>query len=152
MHPPLVPAVLEERVKERAKPIQDLSTTMECNGRKIQETPALIALGEGCNADAQVEAIQALTTVATELVESEARPKHVAVLSIRQEQWKLDAIRLQTVRPFLCKEIVLSEFEEEWALTDEERLMDFLAVQVDELLEERNQADGHAATLVTDDP
>ena len=52
----------------RAKPIQDLSTTMECDGRNIRETPALIALVEGCNDDAQAAAIEALTTVATELV------------------------------------------------------------------------------------
>ena len=41
---------------------------MECDGRNIEETPALIALVEGCNDDAQTTAIQALTTVATELV------------------------------------------------------------------------------------
>jgi len=49
------------------KPIEDLTTTAECNGSDINETPALIALVEGCDDDAQAEAVQALTTVATEL-------------------------------------------------------------------------------------
>ena len=62
------PSQLEERIKDWAKPIQDLSTTMECNGRDIRETPALIALVDGCDDDAQIKAIDALTTVATELV------------------------------------------------------------------------------------
>ena len=49
---------------------------MECNGRNIRETPALIALVEGCNDVAQAKAIDALTTVATELVAAgKASPK-----------------------------------------------------------------------------
>ncbi len=39
----------------------------------------------------------------------EAVPKHVAVLSITGKEFKVDTIRLKTVRPFVMKEIVLAE-------------------------------------------
>lgn len=39
----------------------------------------------------------------------EAVPKHVAVLSITGRDFKVETIRLKTVRPFVMKEIVLSE-------------------------------------------
>ena len=39
----------------------------------------------------------------------EAVPKHVAILSITGRDFKVESIRLKTVRPFVMKEIVLSE-------------------------------------------
>ena len=39
----------------------------------------------------------------------EAVPKHVAVLSVTGRDFKVETIRLKTVRPFVMKEIVLSE-------------------------------------------
>lgn len=39
----------------------------------------------------------------------EAVPKHVAVLSVTGRDFKVEPIRLKTVRPFVMKEIVLSE-------------------------------------------
>ena len=42
----------------------------------------------------------------------EAVPKHVAILSITGRDFKVETIRLKTVRPFVVKEIVLSEDKE----------------------------------------
>ena len=42
----------------------------------------------------------------------EAVPKHVAVLSITGREYKVETIRLKTVRPFIMKEIVLAEEKE----------------------------------------
>lgn len=39
----------------------------------------------------------------------EAVPKHVAVLSVTGRDFKVESIRLKTVRPFVMKEMVLSE-------------------------------------------
>lgn len=39
----------------------------------------------------------------------EAVPKHVAVLSVTGRDFKVESIRLKTVRPFVMKEIILSE-------------------------------------------
>lgn len=49
------------------------------------------------------------SSVATSLMPGEAVPKHVAVLSITGKEFKVDTIRLKTVRPFVMKEIVLAE-------------------------------------------
>ena len=42
----------------------------------------------------------------------EAVPKHVAVLSVTGREYKIEPIRLKTVRPFVMKEIVLAEEKE----------------------------------------
>ena len=73
--------------------------------------------------------IQPGSTVATSLVEGEAKPKHVALLSIKDDNWKMESIPLTTVRPFLLREVVLAEYAEEYELHDERTLMDMLAKQ-----------------------
>ena len=49
------------------------------------------------------------SSVATSLMPGEAVPKHVAILSITGRDFQVESIRLKTVRPFVMKEIVLSE-------------------------------------------
>ncbi|KAF2495928.1 DNA repair exonuclease [Lophium mytilinum] len=49
------------------------------------------------------------SSVATSLMPGEAVPKQVAVVSITGKEFKCEPIRLKTVRPFVMKEIVLSE-------------------------------------------
>ena len=49
------------------------------------------------------------SSVATSLMPGEAVPKHVAILSITGRDFKNETIRLRTVRPFVMKEIVLSQ-------------------------------------------
>ena len=56
--------------------------------------------------------IQPGSSVATSLAVGEAVPKHVAVLSITGRDFKVDTIRLKTVRPFVMKEIILAEEKE----------------------------------------
>ena len=84
----------------------------------------------------QFTVIQPGSTVATSLVEGEAKPKHVALLSIKDDNWKMESIPLTTVRPFLLREVVLEEHAEESDLHDERNLMDMLARRVDEMLRE----------------
>ena len=61
------------------------------------------------NAEMNFHVIQPGSSVATSLMPGEAVPKHVAILSITGRDFKLEPIRLKTVRPFVMKEIVLSE-------------------------------------------
>ena len=49
------------------------------------------------------------SSVATSLMPGEAVPKHVAVLSITGREFAVETIRLKTARPFVMREIVLSE-------------------------------------------
>jgi double-strand break repair protein MRE11 len=52
------------------------------------------------------------SSVATSLMPGEAVPKHAAVVSVTGRDFKVEPIRLKTVRPFVMKEIVLSEEKE----------------------------------------
>lgn len=52
------------------------------------------------------------SSVATSLVEGEAKPKQVAVLEIRGQDFRMTSRALQTVRPFKMSEVVLSDIDE----------------------------------------
>lgn len=56
--------------------------------------------------------IQPGSSVATSLCEGEAVAKHCGILSITGREFKLEKIRLRTVRPFVMKEIILAEEKE----------------------------------------
>jgi len=88
------------------------------------------------SAENQFTVIQPGSTVATSLVEGEAKPKHVALLSIKDDNWKMESIPLTTVRPFLLREVVLADHADDYELHDERTLMDMLGKQVDEMLAE----------------
>ena len=49
------------------------------------------------------------SSVATSLVAGEAEPKHVAILSVKGKTMEFENIRLKTVRPFIYKDIALSD-------------------------------------------
>ncbi|KAL9597940.1 MAG: hypothetical protein Q9219_004830 [cf. Caloplaca sp. 3 TL-2023] len=68
------------------------------------------------NAEMDFHVIQPGSSVATSLMPGEAVAKHVAVLSITGRDFKIEPIRLRSVRPFAMKEIVLSEDKEIKAL------------------------------------
>ena len=95
------------------------------------------------------------STVATALVEGEARPKHVGLLSLCGDQWQLEPLPLRTVRPFIIREVALREHEDEYDLHDEAGLVSFLAEQVEAMIEEmraRQEAEGGVAHEETGAP
>lgn len=58
------------------------------------------------------DVIQPGSSIATSLAEGEAVPKHVGILSITGREYKMEPIRLKTVRPFAIREIKLSDVKE----------------------------------------
>ena len=64
------------------------------------------------NPEMDFHVMQPGSSVATSLSPGEAVAKHVAILSITGKDFKSESIRLKTVRPFVMKEIVLSEDKE----------------------------------------
>ena len=64
------------------------------------------------NPEMNFHVMQPGSSVATSLMPGEAVPKHVAVLSVTGRDFKVETIRLKTVRPFVMKEIVLAEDKE----------------------------------------
>lgn len=56
--------------------------------------------------------VQPGSSVATSLGMGEAQPKHVALLSIQRKGFRLDKLRLKTVRPFVMDDLSLDEISE----------------------------------------
>ncbi|KZF19486.1 DNA repair exonuclease [Xylona heveae TC161] len=61
------------------------------------------------NPETSFHVMQPGSSVATSLVPGEAVPKYVAILSVTGKDFKVEPIRLKTVRPFVMKEIVLQD-------------------------------------------
>ena len=101
------------------------------------------------SAENQFTVIQPGSTVATSLVEGEAKMKHVALVQVKNDNWKMESIPLTTVRPFLVREVRLEDHAEECELHDERTLMDFLGRQIDEMLAEVASATASAGTPIT---
>ncbi|EME78810.1 uncharacterized protein MYCFIDRAFT_96229, partial [Pseudocercospora fijiensis CIRAD86] len=83
------------------------------------------------------------SSVATSLVKGEAVAKQVAILSLTGTAFRTENIRLKTVRPFIMREISLSDYPEIHALAYEKEhkneLTAFLDVVVDEMIQEAQQ-------------
>ena len=92
------------------------------------------------NPEMNFKVMQPGSSVATSLVAGEAVPKQVAILSVTGREFKSETIRLKTARPFVFKDLVLSEHKEamQMARKDNHRteLTRFLMRVVDELIEQ----------------
>lgn len=94
------------------------------------------------NPDTKFHVMQPGSSVATSLVPGEAVTKQVAILSITGREFKSEPIRLKSVRPFVMREIVLSEEKGAQKLARKENnrteVTRFLMAIVEELIEEAN--------------
>lgn len=92
------------------------------------------------NPEMNFHVMQPGSSVATSLMPGEAVPKHVAVLSVTGRDFKVEPIRLKTVRPFVMKEIVLHEDKTAKVLAKKEnnrtKLTQYLMSVVDDLIEQ----------------
>ncbi|KAL6719524.1 meiotic recombination [Lecanora helva] len=94
------------------------------------------------NPEMNFHVMQPGSSVATSLVPGEAVPKHVAVLSITGRDFKVDTIRLKTTRPFVMREVILSQEKEAMRLVkranNRTELTRFLETIVHEMIEQAN--------------
>ncbi|KAG0272818.1 Double-strand break repair protein mre11a [Linnemannia exigua] len=74
------------------------------------------------------------SSVATSLSEGESKEKHVALLKICRGKFKLDKIRLASVRPFIMDELVLADHQLD--PTNQQKVNSFISRKVRELVEE----------------
>ncbi|KAF9929327.1 Double-strand break repair protein mre11a [Linnemannia zychae] len=74
------------------------------------------------------------SSVATSLSEGESKEKHVAILKICRDKFKVDKIRLASVRPFIMGELVLADHQLD--PTDQQKVNSFISRKVRELVEE----------------
>ena len=61
------------------------------------------------NPEMNFRVMQPGSSVATSLIPGEAVPKQVSILTISGKEFKSEAVRLKTVRPFVYKDLVLAE-------------------------------------------
>ncbi|KAJ5900478.1 Double-strand break repair protein mus-23 [Penicillium subrubescens] len=94
------------------------------------------------NPETKFHIMQPGSSVATSLVPGEAVTKQVSIVSITGREFKCEPIRLKSVRPFVMREIVLSEEKgaQKFARKEGNRteVTRFLMSIVEELIEEAN--------------
>lgn len=92
------------------------------------------------NPETKFHVMQPGSSVATSLIPGEAVTKQVAILSITGREFKSEPITLKSVRPFVMKEIVLSEEKGAQKLARKENnrteVTRFLMAMVEELIEQ----------------
>ncbi|CEL93287.1 unnamed protein product [Vitrella brassicaformis CCMP3155] len=86
------------------------------------------------SAQSHFHVVQPGSSVATSLAAGEALPKHVAILEISGENFRVVPKRLKTVRPFEFQEVSLSD-EGELDPSDEEGIIALLSQTVEALIE-----------------
>jgi double-strand break repair protein MRE11 len=87
------------------------------------------------------------SSVATSLSEGESKKKHIGLLEIYEDQFRLQAIELKTVRPFVMEEVVLKEAELDPG--EPQLVMEFLAEKVEELIAKADKLSPHAPRTPT---
>ncbi|KAK2875036.1 Double-strand break repair protein mus-23 [Arthroderma sp. PD_2] len=108
------------------------------------------------NPETNFHVMQPGSSVATSLVPGEAVPKHVSILSITGREFKSEPILLKSVRPFVTREVILSEEKEMQKVSRKEdtrtETTRFLMGIVEELIEEaRNEWSGQRDGLGDDE-
>lgn len=82
-----------------------------------------------------VPILQPGSSVATSLIEGESIPKHVAILSIKNKEFKLEPIPLMTVRPFAIQSVSLAaDSNISPSSTNKQEISNWLIEKVDALI------------------
>lgn len=94
------------------------------------------------------DTLQAGSTVATSLSEGETAQKHVFLLDIKGKEYSLTPIPLQSVRPFVMKDVSLAREHFVEGPASKADILTFLVQQVESLIEDANKE--HEATGATE--
>eukprot|EP01097_Dermamoeba_algensis_P001343 TRINITY_DN1511_c0_g1_i1.p1 TRINITY_DN1511_c0_g1~~TRINITY_DN1511_c0_g1_i1.p1 ORF type:complete len:370 (+),score=76.57 TRINITY_DN1511_c0_g1_i1:717-1826(+) len=84
------------------------------------------------------------SSVATSLSEHESRKKHVGILEICQSSFRMRAVPLQTVRPFIMQDVEITE--ELINTKDQNTVVEFLSSKVDEMINKAQEEYPQAIT------
>nr|CAA57765.1 rad32 [Schizosaccharomyces pombe] len=83
--------------------------------------------------------VQPGSTIATSLSPGETAPKHCGILNITGKDFHLEKIRLRTVRPFIMKDIILSEVSSIPPMVENKKeVLTYLISKVEEAITEAN--------------
>ncbi|CAK9442010.1 uncharacterized protein LODBEIA_P58100 [Lodderomyces beijingensis] len=90
------------------------------------------------NPETTFDVLQAGSSLATSLCEGEVADKKVFILSIKGGDYSLQPIALQTVRPFVMREIVLSKTDLIAGVASKADVIGFLTQEVEKAIEKVN--------------
>lgn len=79
------------------------------------------------------------SSIATSLSEGESIEKHVGVLEIHKNNFKMVPVKLQTVRPFVFRSVNIEEHVERYRLNEgnvKDKIFKFYAKNIEEMIEE----------------
>lgn len=82
------------------------------------------------------------SSVATSLSEGESIEKHVGILEIHRKEFKINAVKLKTVRPFIFRSVNIDEFVDEFRLNEGDtrsKVEKFYSKNVTEMIAESKQ-------------
>ncbi|KAG5368202.1 Double-strand break repair protein [Yarrowia sp. C11] len=82
--------------------------------------------------------LQAGSSVATSLCEGEAKPKYAFILCVTGTSYELEKIRLKTVRPFVMKEVALSNSGIAPGRNAWNEISKYLGAEIDGMIEKAN--------------
>lgn len=91
------------------------------------------------NPDTGFDTLQPGSSIATSLSEGETAEKNVFILNIKDKKYSIESIRLQTVRPFVMKEISLQHEGFLPGAGSKDDIVKYLIGEVDKLIEEAKQ-------------
>ncbi|EQC53075.1 Rad32 nuclease [Schizosaccharomyces japonicus yFS275] len=84
--------------------------------------------------------VQPGSSVVTSLCQGETALKHVGILNIKGKEFNLEKIRLRTVRPFVMKDVVLSEVQSIPPMVDNKsQVLQYLIGEVDNAIKEAQE-------------
>ncbi|CAG8475965.1 4186_t:CDS:10 [Ambispora gerdemannii] len=86
------------------------------------------------NSEQKFDITQPGSSVATSLVEGEATPKHVGILTIKGTNYELNKVRLRSIRPFIVDEIDLTSIDD-LSRDKTKEIQDLLADKVNEMIQ-----------------
>lgn len=89
------------------------------------------------------------SSVATSLSEGESKKKHIGLLEILEDQFRLQAIELKTVRPFVMEEITLKDTDLD--PHEPQLVIEYLAEKVEELITQAEKQ-SHSSTRTPTKP
>lgn len=91
------------------------------------------------NPDTGFDVLQAGSSIATSLSEGEVADKHVFLMNVKGTDYSLEPIRLNSVRPFILKEIQLLKTNLLPGVAYKDDLVNYLTDQVETAIEEGKQ-------------
>ncbi|OUM55644.1 hypothetical protein BVG19_g5214 [[Candida] boidinii] len=91
------------------------------------------------NLETGFDVLQAGSSVATSLSESELDDKHAFILNVKDREYSLEPVKLKSIRPFVSRDIVLSETGLSASSSNKNIVLNFLIDQVENLINDANE-------------